>query len=97
MRSGSANGRKANKHCKAAGLQSFEFNAGVAKAFSIRGIGANTELSCSSPSLSQSCRRGMPMLRELMAAIVPAAAAIRNSILTLIRGLPNAAHARGAS
>jgi hypothetical protein len=27
----SASGRKANKHCKAAGLQSFEFNAGVAE------------------------------------------------------------------
>jgi hypothetical protein len=33
MRSGSASGRKANKHCKAAGLQSFEFNAGVAESF----------------------------------------------------------------
>ena len=27
----SASGRKANKHCKAAGLQFFEFNAGVAE------------------------------------------------------------------
>ena len=33
MRSGSASGRKANKHCKAAGLQSFEFDAGVAESF----------------------------------------------------------------
>jgi len=33
MRSGSASRRKANKHCKAAGLQSFEFNAGVAESF----------------------------------------------------------------
>jgi hypothetical protein len=29
----SASGRKANKHCKAAGLQSFEFDAGVAESF----------------------------------------------------------------
>jgi hypothetical protein len=29
----SASGRKPNKHCKAAGLQSFEFNAGVAESF----------------------------------------------------------------
>jgi hypothetical protein len=29
----SASGRKANKHCKAAGLESFEFNAGVAESF----------------------------------------------------------------
>jgi hypothetical protein len=27
----SASGRNPNKHCKAAGLQSFEFNAGVAE------------------------------------------------------------------
>jgi hypothetical protein len=33
MRSGSASGRDPNKHCKAAGLQSFEFNAGVAESF----------------------------------------------------------------
>jgi hypothetical protein len=31
MRSGSAGTRKPDKHCKAAGLQSFEFNAGVAE------------------------------------------------------------------
>ena len=31
MRSGSASIRKPDKHCKAAGLQSFEFNAGVAE------------------------------------------------------------------
>jgi hypothetical protein len=31
MTSGSASGRKPNKHCKAAGLQSFEFDAGVAE------------------------------------------------------------------
>jgi hypothetical protein len=29
----SASDRKANKHCKAAGLQFFEFNAGVAESF----------------------------------------------------------------
>jgi hypothetical protein len=29
----SAGGRNPNKHCKAAGLQSFEFNAGVAESF----------------------------------------------------------------
>jgi hypothetical protein len=29
----SASGRKANKHCKTAGLQSFEFDAGVAESF----------------------------------------------------------------
>jgi hypothetical protein len=27
----SAGGRNSNKHCKAAGLQSFEFNAGIAE------------------------------------------------------------------
>jgi hypothetical protein len=31
MRSGSASGRKPNKHCEAAGLQSFEFDARVAE------------------------------------------------------------------
>jgi hypothetical protein len=31
MRSGSASIRNPDKHCKAAGLQSFEFNAGVAE------------------------------------------------------------------
>jgi hypothetical protein len=31
-----ASGRKPDKHCKAAGLQSSEFNAGVAETFSIR-------------------------------------------------------------
>jgi hypothetical protein len=29
----SASGRKPDKHCKTAGLQSFEFNAGVAESF----------------------------------------------------------------
>ena len=29
----SASGRNPNKHCKTAGLQSFEFNAGVAESF----------------------------------------------------------------
>jgi hypothetical protein len=33
MRSGSASGRNPNKHCKTAGLQSFEFDAGVAERF----------------------------------------------------------------
>jgi hypothetical protein len=33
MGRGSASGRKPNKHCKAAGLQSFEFDAGVAESF----------------------------------------------------------------
>jgi len=33
MRSGSARGRKPNKHCKTAGLQSFEFNTCVAESF----------------------------------------------------------------
>ena len=33
MRSGSASIRNPDKHCKAAGLQSFEFNAGVAEGF----------------------------------------------------------------
>jgi hypothetical protein len=33
MRSGSASRRDPNKHCKAAGLRSFEFNAGVAESF----------------------------------------------------------------
>jgi hypothetical protein len=33
MRNGSARTRNPNKHCKAAGLQSFEFNAGVAESF----------------------------------------------------------------
>jgi hypothetical protein len=31
MRSGSASIRRPDKHCKAAGLQSFEFNAGIAE------------------------------------------------------------------
>jgi hypothetical protein len=52
MSRGSAGGRKPNKHCKTAGLEPFEFNAGVAESFSIRNIGANTELPCSSPNLS---------------------------------------------
>ena len=33
MSRGSAGGRNPNKHCKTAGLQSFELNAGVAESF----------------------------------------------------------------
>jgi hypothetical protein len=33
MSRGSAGGRNPNKHCKTAGLQFFEFNAGVTESF----------------------------------------------------------------